>query len=288
VLFGRVVQGLGISCYSTASKSYVADIAPTKRRAEAIGLFAAANSLGLILGPAAGFYIVSLLGFHRLFNVVTGLAIVASIISLFAREKNKPREGQRPSFSWQNGILTVNALPIAWTALFLGMAQSSVTTFMAIFATSRGIENPGFYFTVQAVMLLISRTFSGRFADKYGRASAIIPGIIAMSLALVLLPLMHSILGFMVSAAFIGLGFGTAQPATMALLVDQVNSNQRGLGFATYSMGYDGGMFLGSVIFGVVSQVWGFNVMWPLVAACVLLGLFGVLGASRTKVSISR
>ena len=288
VLFGRVVQGFGISCYSTASNSYVADIAPPRRRAEAIGLFAAANSLGLILGPAVGFYIISLMGYHWLFNFVTGIALVACIVSLFAKEKHGLQKSQPRSWSWRTGILAIDALPIAWTAFCLGMAYSSVTTFIAIFATSRGIENPGLYFTVQAIMLLVSRTFSGRFADKYGRAFTIIPGVIAMSLALAMLPLTHEFLGFMVSAAFMGLGFGTAQPATVALLVDQVHSDRRGLAVATYYMGYDGGMFLGAVVFGIVSQAWGFGIMWPLVAGCVLLGLFGILVASRTHVPIPR
>lgn len=287
IIFGRVIQGLGISCYSTASTSYVADIAPPKRRAEAIGLFAAANSLGLILGPAIGFYLIALLGYHGLFYIVTGISAVAGIVSLFAKEKIKPRETKRPAWSWRSGIVAVEALPIAWTALCLGMAYGSLTTFIAIFATARGIANPGFYFTVQAIMLLLSRTFSGRFADKYGRAFVIAPGLVAMALALGMLPLMYDLSGFMISAALMGLGFGTAQPATMALLVDQVRADQRGLAVATYSMGYDGGMFLGASLFGVVTQVWGFNVMWTAVAVCVLLGLLGILRTSRMNVSIS-
>ncbi len=287
IIFGRVIQGLGISCYSTASTSYVADIAPPKRRAEAIGLFAAANSLGLILGPAIGFYLIALLGYHGLFYIVTGISAVAGIVSLFAKEKIKPRETKRPAWSWRSGIVAVDALPIAWTALCLGMAYGSLTTFIAIFATARGIANPGFYFTVQAIMLLLSRTFSGRFADKYGRAFVIAPGLMAMALALGMLPLMYDLSGFMISAALMGLGFGTAQPATMALLVDQVRADQRGLAVATYSMGYDGGMFLGASLFGVVTQVWGFNVMWTAVAVCVLLGLLGILRTLRMNVSIS-
>ncbi len=285
LLLGRVIHGFAISCYGTAANAYVADIAPPKRRAEAIGIFAATSSLGLILGPAVGFYIVSLLGFQWLFYLAIGLAVVASIVSLFAKEKPRTRTSQRPSWSWRTSILAVNALPIAWIALCLGMTWGSVTTFVAIFASSRGIENPGFYFTVQAIALLVSRTFSGRYADQYGRAFTIIPGAVAMSLALVLFPLSQEFLAFLVSAALMGLGFGMAQPATQALLVDRVRSDQRGLAIATYFMGFDCGIFLGSVLFGVVSQVWGFDIMWYLAAGCVLCGLFGLLETRNARVT---
>ncbi len=286
VFFGRVVHGFGLSCYSTASNSYVADIAPSKQRAQAIGLFAATTSLGLILGPAIGFYIIAQSGFHWLFNLATALALVAFTVSIFAEEKRGAQKRSRSSWSWRRDILAVDALPIAWTGLCLGMSNGSVTAFIAIFAASRGIENPGLYFTVQAVMLLLSRAFSGRLADKYGRAFAIIPGSIFMAVALALLPFATDWPHLMISAVLMGLGFGTAQPATMALLVDRVRSDQRGLAFATYSMGYDGGNFLGATVSGVISQLWGFGIMWPLVAGWVLLGLFGILGASRTRVAV--
>jgi len=288
LLLGRIVHGFGLSCYSTASNSYVADIAPPKRRAEAIGIFAATNSLGLILGPALGFYIISLMDFHWLFNIATGIALVATLASVFAKEKSGPKKKPHPSWSWRSDLLAVEALPIAWTALCLGMSHGSVVAFIAIFATSRGITNPGLYFTVQAIMLLVSRTFSGRLADKYGRVFVIIPGTIAMALSLALLPLTKDISLLIVSGVLMGLGYGMAQPATMALLVDKVNSDQRGLAIATYFIGFDGGVFLGSVAFGVVVQVWGFGIMWPLAAVCVLLGLFGILGKPLSHVAIQK
>ena len=287
LFLGRVIHGVGISSYTTAANAYIADIAPSKRRAEAMGLFAVTTSLGLIVGPSVGFYIVSLFDFHWLFNFATGLAVITCIVSLFAREKRRPREGQRQAWSPRTGIVAIDALPMAWTALCLGLAAGSVSNFIAIFASSRGVDNPGLYFSVQAVALLISRAFSGRLADRHGRPAAIIPGAITMSMALATLPLAHDLPHFLVTAALFGLGFGTAQPATMALLIDQVRPEQQGLGVATYYMGFDVGIFLGAAASGVVSQAWGFGVMWPLAAAFTLLGLMGLIGASRGRASDS-
>src|SRR5512137_2943664 len=41
LVLGRFVHGFGLSCYTTAANAYVADIAPFRRRGEAMGLFSA-------------------------------------------------------------------------------------------------------------------------------------------------------------------------------------------------------------------------------------------------------
>jgi len=286
LVLGRIVHGVGISSYTTAANAYIVDIAPDKRRAEALGLFAVTTSLGLIIGPAIGFYIVSLFDFHRLFIFATILAVITCVVSLFAREKPRPLNSQRLVWSPRTDILAIGALPIAWIALCLGFAMGTVNNFIAIFATSRGIDNPGFYFTVQAIALLISRSFSGRLADKYGRGTAIIPGVIAMSIALATLPLAGDLPHFMLSAALFGLGLGTAQPATMALLADHVQPEKYGLGVATYYIGFDGGIFLGSISFGLMSQNWGFGLTWILSAVGTLLGLLGIYWVRPPRISM--
>jgi MFS family permease len=275
LLWGRFVHGFGLSCYTTASTAYIADIAPLQRRAEAVGVFAAAQAMGLIIGPAIGFMIVGMNGFHRLFYFSGGLAFTAFFISIFAKERREPEEIKKRNWSIRTGILTKEALPLTWMALCMGMGFGAVNSFIAIFARSRGFHNPGFYFMIQALALLISRIFTGRLADRYGRHTAIIPGFILGALALALLPFANSLSAFVLSASLFGFGFGAAQPATLALLIDSVQPEQRGFASSTYYMGFDGGISIGSILLGAVSQYLGFGIMWPIASGCILLGLAG-------------
>jgi MFS family permease len=277
LVLGRLVHGFGLSCYTTASNAYVADIAPLKRRAEAMGLFAAAQAVGLIIGPVIGFMLVGSTGFQHLFYFTAGLAFTAFSLSIFPQERRQPWKINRQPWSLRTGIVAVDALPIAWIALCLGIGFGVINAFISIFAQSRGVQNPGFYFMVQAIALLGSRTFAGRLADRYGRAIVIIPGVILMVVALALLPLARGFPYFIISASLFGTGFGAAQPATMALLIDRVRPEQRGLATSTYFTGFDGGISIGAILLGVVSQHWGFGVMWLISAACTLFGLAGIM-----------
>lgn len=281
LVVGRIVNGFGLCCYTTAANAYVADIAPLARRAEAMGLFAAAQAVGLIVGPVVGFLLVGTVGFGRMFYVSGGLAFAAFFISLFAKERRRLPEIKRRPWSWRTGIVAVESLPVAWMALCMGMGFGVISAFISIFAQPRGLDNPGFFFMVQAAALLISRTFAGRLADRRGRAVAIVPGILLMAAALALLPLAQGLPWFAVTAALFGLGFGTAQPATMALLIDRVRPERRGLATGTYFTGFDAGISIGAILLGLVSQSWGFGLMWELSAACTLLGLAGLLPDRR-------
>ena len=280
LLVGRAVHGLGISSYSVSSNAFIADITPPARRAEAIGFFAIAMDIGLITGPAIGFFIVSLVGFQLLFWFSAGLAFVAFLISWLPRER-RVRPAVRQPWSPGNSLFCVDAWPVMVMSLCLGLGLGPHFAFLSIFAESKGVPNPGFYFTVQALALMASRTFSGRLADRRGREFVIIPGMIAAALALLLLPLWSDLPHFMISAALFGLGFGSAQPATMALLVDRVRLEQRGVAMSTYFIGFDVGISIGSIGFGQISQTFGFPVMWTIAAGCVLLGITGVAAHRR-------
>lgn len=282
LILGRFVHGVGLSCYTTASNAYVADIAPRERRGEAIGLFSAAQAIGLIIGPVVGFFIIARFSFTHLFYCAGALAVTSFLFSFFTREQRETGKKKPEPWSLRTGIIAVESLPVAWTALCLGMGMGTLSAFIPLFAAPHGLSNPGLYFMVQAMALLVSRLCAGRLADRYGRAAVIVPGILLMTGGLALLTLAHSAFCFVVSASLCGLGFGTAQPATMALLVDRVRQGRRGLAMGTYFTGYDTGNTLGAIGMGMVSQQWGFGAMWPLTAFCTLLGVAG-LAADRRR-----
>ena len=110
----------------------------------------------------------------------------------------------------------------------------------------------------------------------------IVPGLCSMAIGLLLLPFAQTLLQLMLSAAFIGMGFGSSQPATMALSVDRVSPDERGMAVSTYFLGFDSGISAGSFALGAIATTLGFGVAWVVAAGCVLLGLLGISRRPRT------
>ncbi len=249
-------------------------------------MFSAAQAVGLIIGPAIGFFIVDWLGFRSMFYFAAGLAFLACAVSFFARERRRRPAGRRPTWSLRTGIVALEALPMAWTTMCLGMGFGPISAFIAIYASARGVENPGFFFTVQALALIISRPFAGRLADRRGRETVLVPGVALTALSLLALPWAGDFPSILAAGALFGLGFGMAQPATMALLIDRVGPQRRGMAMSTYYTGFDLGISISSVALGMVSQSWGFGAMWTISAACVLLGLLGLSGGRGQRPAV--
>jgi predicted MFS family arabinose efflux permease len=63
----------------------------------------------------------------------------------------------------------------------------------------------------------------------------------------------------------------------LALTVDLVSLNERGMAVSTYFLGFDSGIALGSFASGIFVSRFGFTTVWAVAAACTLAGLFGIL-----------
>jgi MFS family permease len=276
LLISRVVHGFGLSNYTTASSAFVADIAPPRRRAEAMGFYSVVMDIGLLGGPALAFFLVQYTGLQHIFFLTAALSCIAFLISIPVREHRPVRVGPLPPWKLNTGLVAKPALPAAWIAFCMGMGLGPIMAFIAIYAREKGIGNPGLFFTIQAIALMFSRTFSGHLADRRGRVYVIVPGLICMAIGFLTLPFVHSMLSLMLSAVFLGVGFGTSQPATMALTVDLVSLNQRGMAVSTYFVGFDSGIALGSFAAGAFATRFGFNMVWIASAVCVLSGLLGI------------
>jgi len=111
----------------------------------------------------------------------------------------------------------------------------------------------------------------------------IAPGLFLMAASLASLPFAWDTPGFVASAALLGLGFGAAQPATLALLIDRVREAQRGLAMSTSFLGFDLGISLGSIGLGLVARAYGLDVVWPIAAAGTMLGLLGVVSGRQAR-----
>jgi hypothetical protein len=152
------------------------------------------------------FFLVKFTGLQHIFFVTAGLACIAFLISIPVREHRTPRLGPKPPWQLKTGIVSKPALPAAWLAFCLGMGVGPITAFIAIFARQRGVDNPGLFFTIQAIALMASRTFSGRLSDRRGRP-VLVPGLFACGGLLLLHT--HNLFELLLAAAR-GIGFGSA------------------------------------------------------------------------------
>ena len=154
------------------------------------------------------------------------------------------------------------------------ISYSAIVSFLPLYAKANGVENPGFFFTVYALALVVSRTFTGRLSDRYGRAAVILPGIGLIAVALMLAaPLARNVVGVGVIGALFGMGFATVQSSIMAMIADRASPGHRGAAMGTYMTALDLGIGVGAMLCGLLSNTFGFPPMFLIAGSTSILAM---------------
>jgi MFS family permease len=272
----RMLHGIGWSGCTTAIATLAADIAPPNRRGELIGYAAMASSLGGAIGPVAGFALLQHYNYAGVFLGSGALLILSLFLGALIAEPRRAPAVTEKSRRWMDLLVVPETLVPAITVAFLSFGHGGILTFLPIHALKLGLENPGYWFGLYAVCLLLSRPVAGPLSDRISRRAVILPGLILNLAGIALLALASSPAWLMAAAIVGGFGTGAAQPALMTVAVDQTSPYKRGQSMAQYQCLYDLGIGLGSLTLGafldLVEQ--NFSIMYTATAAVALVGLW--------------
>jgi MFS family permease len=264
LLLLRVLHGIGWGAATTAATTLIADIAPPKRRGEAMGVFGMASNVAMAVGPALSMLLLQKYDFPILFSISAGISLISLLLVLPISETIVVHP-KTPLFSRE--ALFPSAL-----MFMISLTYGSIVSFLSLFAQKQGISNPGIFFTVFAVTLILVRALAGKLSDRKGRKFVIIPGMVLIAAGLGVLSTASTLNSFLVAALLYGLGFGLVHPSLMALLVDMVGDEGRGAAMGTFTAAFDLGIGAGSILLGLVLQYFGFQVMYTLSGLIVLSG----------------
>jgi len=267
----RIVQGVGFSAHNTAVNTIAADLVPASRLSEGIGYFSISLTLPTAFGPSLGLWLIDKWNYRVLFLAAFFLALAGLVMTLFIKTGAERAEKRAPAA--HAGLFEKTALPASAVMFTVALGLSGIITFVSLFGQARNIGSIGLYFTVYALALLLTRLFSGRLADNAGTAMVAVPALISMGTAFVILAFSYKLTPSLVSACFFGAGYGAVLPVMNAVVLRSCESSRKGAANATFTAVMDIGMGLGSIVWGVVSQRFGFT---PVYLSCALLCVSGL------------
>lgn len=264
----RLFHGVGMALFTTAGLAMAADIAPVSRRGEAMGYFAMVNSASQIYAPALGFFIADRLGFGPMFLFGASSAALALLGSLMLGEPEREARG-----TGEAGLFAMAALAPCLVFLSLTATMGGVQAFLPLMADDRGLGNPGLFFTLFGVALVLNRVFAGRVADAHGRGAVVVPGLALTSLAMVGLAFVDARWLFLLIALVFGSAFAMGHTGLLALVVDRADPRERGAAMAMFALTWDVGAALGSVALGGVLDLTNFTTVYLLTASFTMAAL---------------
>lgn len=268
MLWLRFFHGIGIAVYTTAGSVMAADLCPPARRAEGMGYYGMAMNLAMSIGPALGAFLAGNIGFANLFWLCSALGIVSLLLVQILQERthDRPQHQERPP------LFSKAALFPGFVAMCMTMTFGAVVSFLPLLVQAHNLGNPGLFFTIYSLVVVLSRPIAGRLADRFSRAAVIIPGMGFLVIGMVTLAYTTSMWGLLWTAVLQGLGFGTVHPAIMALVVDRSTIRDRGPALATLMGAFDVGVGLSAIGLGMVLERTDFTTTYLCAAGIALIG----------------
>lgn len=274
ILIIRFIQGIGWGITTTSFGTIISDIIPQKRRGEGMGYYGLSSTLAMAIGPVVGIKIMYDKGFTEIFFLGSLLIIVTILISRFIKYpesqniyKDKPKIGLRDLYE-------KDALLPSILILIFNITYGGIVTFITLYGKEINIENVGWFFTANAIMVLITRPIAGVIFDRSGHKWLLLFGGFSAIISLILLSYTTNIYMLILSAIFYSMGFGTVQPSLQAWTINRVSPERRGAANGTYFSAFDIGIGTGSILLGIVARSTTYSIMYRMSILFIVAYLF--------------
>ena len=279
----RLIHGIALAFSNTATSTIASDIIPKERFSEGMGMFGMATALATSIAPAVGEALMKK-GFNVLFLVATITMFISFLLFLFL--KVDKIEVSKKGFSLK-GLIEKSAIPASIVALVFLLTYGTLENYTLKFASStKDITlSGGLYFTIMAIMLLLSRIFVGKEADKKGEEVFVYTCNLCMFIALIILSIYPNNISFIVSAILSGYAFGGLEPSLQAMAVNSSSLDRRGSANSTFLCAYDIGIGVGGFLAGFLIDLVGYKYMFLIISIANIISviIYVLFGKNHTS-----
>ncbi|WP_245612056.1 MFS transporter [endosymbiont 'TC1' of Trimyema compressum] len=163
------------------------------------------------------------------------------------------------------------------------ITYGSILGFLPIYAVNRGVADVGLFFTVFAISLLIVRPIFGKLTDILGFDYVVIPSLISVLIGMIALSTATSLGSFLLVGLIYGIGFGGCHSSLQTMAILNTPRERLGAANATFFTGFDLGIGLGSILFGIFAAQLGYQLMYGLTTIAIVAALIYYLIVRRNK-----
>ncbi|OAA91057.1 MFS transporter [Clostridium ljungdahlii] len=275
LFFFRIVQGISFSVSVTVINALSTTYMPKERIGEGIGFMGLGYILATAISPNLGLEISARFGFKYVFYLSCIIVMIAAALMTMIpyNPSNKENLNVSKLHIKISDFFAKELIVFAVLACLFTFMNGVIGSFLALLGDERHISNIGYYFTVNAIVILIIRPLSGKLLDNKGLSVIAFPAFIMAMMASLLLVISSSLWMILVVAVLYGIGQSSLSPALQATCVKKLGPSRVGIATSTYFIGYDAGQGLGPIIGGTIAGKFGLTSVFYICAALLFSGI---------------
>ena len=251
-LFLRLLHGFSTGFKPTATSAYVADLVPSDRWGEAMGIHGICFSTGLAIGPAIGSEITAHFSIDVLFYCSSLFALLSIVILANMKETlpNKQKFNLNHLKIKKEDIIEWQVMPAALIVLWSYISYGVILTVISDWSQHLGTGNKGLFFMVFTLSSLLIRFVAGKVSDRYGRTTIIKISLWLLMVSLLGIAFANSSFVLMAASAVYGIASGMLSPSVTAWTIDLSKPGHRGKAVATMYIFMEVGIGAGALLAG--------------------------------------
>ena len=277
----RFISGLEYSFLGVLIMTLASDNLPLEKMGSGMGIYSIGVAVATAAAPAIGTVLLQWgaglreegFGFTLLFLFGAVMHALAIIPTTMLSSGRRIKEETADMGAWYKNILSVHAIPIAVILVLTQAAYSLYTTYMIEFGKERGIAGISVFFTVLALVLIITKPASGALTDRFGAQSVIIPGLVIFALSYIIIGSSTVLYMILIGAVIAAVGLGSSQAPLMAMGMRTAEPTKRGVVSNTIYLGIDLGYFLGPLLGGFLRKGFDYATIYKTAVVPIGLGL---------------
>lgn len=290
MLLLRIIHGASFGIAATSTSAIAIRFIPQNRKGEGIGYFTLFMSLAMVCGPFIGLTI----SLHFSYMILFACCILFSLFAfVFACMLDIPALESQFSATELKGwrsYIEPKAIPISITGFVLAFSYAGIATYISSYATNLNLQSiAGYFFIVFAILILVSRPFTGRIFDKHGEHHLVYPGLILFAVGMIVLSQSAQGFSFLTAGGIIGLGYGALLPSLQTIAIQSAPMKHSALATGTFYVFFDSGYGVGSYLLGIIASNTSYGHMYFLSAIIVVfvVALYYLLHHRQQKKEIT-
>ena len=278
ILF-RILHGIQYSLVGTLTMTLAGDNLPKEKMASGMGIYGLCGSIGMAIGPSIGINLLNFgtylknesFGFTCVFLFAVISSFVGVIPSYILLPDKKTKQDVLSTGAWYKNIASVHAIPMSILMFLIFVGWSLYNIYIVEFAKELGISGISSFYTILAMVLMITRPASGWLTDRFGLARVLPPALILFAVSFLIVGFGKSIGTMLAGAAVASLGFGSFQPAFFSMCILSETALRRSVASNTLYIGIDLGLFLGPIMGSIVYEMYNYSIMFKSASLMIFL-----------------
>jgi MFS family permease len=288
----RVLLGAGEALFFVAGLAAATDLAPEKRRGEAISLISLSLYLGIAIGPLLGEFIHDAWGYAAVWLVTAGLYVGSVALSWVVPEtlqRTAQVEGEPPR---KHPLIHPRGVMPGLLALCGVWGMGPFFTFVPLMAEDLHLGSSAPYLGAFALVVVVLRFLGAKLPDRLGARVLTSTALVATAVGLLVSGLAVAQVipvgeGLMLGTIVFAGGVAFTMPAILAMAVVGIAPDERGSVVGTAGLFVDAAFGLSPAVLGFIATLTDYPATFIVSAVIAAMGAIYML-VRRPGASVAR